>query len=118
MTFEEFEDIVEASLKEIPERFRETLDKNQIKVLARERVPLPVRELHPGKTVFGIFIGVPLGHFYNMSTEPTRIELYKESFESWESDPGRIKRHILTTVVHEIAHYFGFNEDEIRKLGY
>jgi predicted Zn-dependent protease with MMP-like domain len=118
MTFNEFENVVNDSLKQIPGNFREILDKNQIKILAREKVPNPVRNNNMGKTVFGIFIGVPVGRFFSISTEPTRIELYKESFESIYPDPVQMKRQILITVVHEIAHYFGFSEDEIRKLGY
>ena len=43
---------------------------------------------------------------------------YQESFESMFEDKSQMKRQILITVVHEIAHYFGFSEAEIRKLGY
>jgi len=118
MTFDEFEDVVNDALKEIPDKFREVLEKNQIKILPREKVPAPVKKSYKGSTVFGIFIGVPLGRFYNITTEPTRIELYKESFEKVFEDPSLMKRHILITVVHEIAHYFGFSETEIKKLGY
>ena len=118
MTFQEFEDFVNDCLKEIPEKFREVLEKNQIKVLAREKAPLPVKNRYKGSTVYGIFIGVPLGRFFNVSLEPTRIELYQESFESTIRDRDQMKRQILITVVHEIAHYFGFSESEIRKLGY
>ena len=118
MTFKEFEDIVNGSLNEIPETFRKVLDKNQIKVLAREKVPGPVKDHHKGAVVFGIFIGVPLGRFFNLATEPTRIELYQESFEKYYTNPEQVKKQILITVVHEIAHYFGFSEAEIRKLGY
>jgi len=118
MTFEEFEHFVDASLKEIPENFTEILNKNQIKVLAREKAPAAVRSNYKGKTVFGVFIGVPLGHFFKLAPEPTRIELYQESFESVFSNPDDMKKQILVTVIHEIAHYFGFSEAEIRKLGY
>jgi len=118
MTFEEFENIVNGSLNEIPATFREVLEKNQIKVLAREKVPRPVKDHHKGAVVFGIFIGVPLGRFFNLAAEPTRIELYQESFEKYYAEPDKIKKQILITVVHEIGHYFGFSEAEIRKLGY
>lgn len=118
MTFQEFEHFVEAALKEIPENFTEILDKNQIKVLAREKAPAALTNNYKGKTVFGIFIGVPLGHFFNLAPEPTRIELYQNSFERVYPNPDDMKKQILITVIHEIAHYFGFSEEEIRKLGY
>jgi predicted Zn-dependent protease with MMP-like domain len=118
MEFQEFENIVNDSIKEIPEVFRDVLEKHQIKILARDKAPIPVKKAYKGSTVFGIFIGVPFGRFYSMSTEPTRIELYHESFEEAFTNSAQIKRQILITVVHEIAHYFGFSEAEIRKLGY
>lgn len=118
MTFEEFEKTVEAALKEIPKNYTDILEKNQIQVLARDKAPAKLKKDYKGQTVFGMFIGIPLGHFYNMAQEPTRIELYRESFESFYSNKGELKKQILMTVIHEIAHYFGFSEKEIRKLGY
>ncbi|GAH14960.1 unnamed protein product, partial [marine sediment metagenome] len=69
---------------------------------------------------FGVFVGVPYSKrsVFNIQTEPTRIELYKESFERVCNSEEDIKRHIVKTVIHEIAHYFGFSEREIRESGY
>ncbi|MBN1823897.1 MAG: metallopeptidase family protein [Endomicrobiales bacterium] len=118
MTFEEFEELIENSVNSLPARFREVLSKNGIKLIPRQSVPEPLRKEHPGSVVFGVFVGVPMGRFVNVQTEPTRIELYKESFESVFDDPSEMKRQVVSTVIHEIAHYFGFSEKEIRKLGY
>jgi len=86
--------------------------------LARQSAPLPLKKQFPDKIVFGVFIGVPYGRFVNMQSEPTRIELYKESFEKVFKDNNEAAHQIRSTVVHEIAHYFGFSEAQIRKLGY
>ena len=118
MTFKEFEDLIDESLKVLPKKFKDILVKNEISLIPRQKVPKPLSTAHKGSIVFGVFIGVPYGHFVNIQTEPTRIELYKESFEAFYKDPEEIKQKIKSTVVHEIAHYFGFKEKEIRKLGY
>lgn len=118
MTFEEFEDLIGSSIDGLPGQFKDILIKNEIKLIPRQKVPKPLRDAHKGSIVFGVFIGVPLGRIVDIQTEPTRIELYKESFETVYKDPEEIKYRIQSTVVHEIAHYFGFKEHEIRKLGY
>jgi predicted Zn-dependent protease with MMP-like domain len=118
MTFEEFEGLIKETVRDLPGQFKELLDKNDIRLLPREKTPSPLEKSHPGSIVFGVFIGVPMGRFVDMQTEPTRIELYKESFEKVYKDKEQVKKQIIKTVIHEIAHYFGFKESQIRKLGY
>lgn len=119
---EEFERIVQEALENIPEEFKKILKKEKIEVLPRERVPPAVKERFPNKTVFGIFIGIPLKHktVFSIQTEPTRIELYKESFQKvfGPEVSERMKGQIGRTVIHEIAHYFGFSEREVFERGY
>jgi len=118
MQLEEFEEIINQAVSDLPGKFKDLLDKNQIRLIPRDFVPPPLSEQHKGSVVFGVFIGVPYGRFVNIQLEPTRIELYKASFEQVFTDKDNMIRQIRTTVVHEIAHYFGFSEKEIRKLGY
>jgi predicted Zn-dependent protease with MMP-like domain len=118
MDMNEFEGVIEKSIRNIPGKFREILENQEIKVLGREKVPEPVRKKFSNKIVFGIFIGVPYGRFTHMQTEPTRIELYKESFERVFNNSTKIKEQIVRTVIHEIAHYFGFNETDIKRSGF
>ena len=118
MTFEEFETLIEESFNSLPDKFKSILIKNEIKLLPRQKAPKPLKSSYPGSVVFGVFIGVPLGRFVNVQLEPTRIELYKESFEKVFKEPEQMKAQIKSTVIHEIAHYFGFYEKQIRKLGY
>lgn len=118
MTLEEFETIVNNAVKNIPAEFKDILQKNEIAIIPREEVPQSLKEKFKGGTLFGVFIGVPYGRFVNFHTGPTRIELYKNSFESYYSNQAEIEKQIVKTVVHEVAHYFGFSEAKIRKLGY
>ncbi len=122
MVFEEFEKVVKEILKDIPEKYRQILRDERIEVISREYVPIGVRQQFPGKVVFGLFAGISKDKkkTFTVQTQPTRIEIYKESFErvfgSRISD--EMKEQIYRTIVHEIAHYFGFNEEEVRGRGY
>ena len=122
MELEEFEDVVNETLERLPSKFRKILREEEIEILPREKVPVAVRERFPKKIVFGVFIGVSRKdkRTFSVQTEPTRIELYKESFEKVYGNriTDVIKERIAQTVIHEIAHYFGFNEDEIAARGF
>lgn len=123
MDFSDFETVVEEAYEQMPAEFKDILDEKEIAVIAREKVPEPIKKKYPGMTVFGIFIGVPYGRFTNIQSEPTRIEIYMDSFQSYfggksEAAHEEMKKQIQRTVVHEVAHYLGFSEEKIRKLGY
>lgn len=117
MEFSEFEECIEKALHKIPKKFREILEREEIQIIARDRVPRVLRERYKGRLLFGIFTGIPYSRrsLFNVITEPTRIELYKSSFEEAFDDPAEIEDQILKTVIHEIGHYFGFSERELRR---
>ncbi len=122
MNLEEFEAEVRRVLEELPGEYREILSREEVEVICRDRVPQAVRERHSGRTVLGIFTGISrekAGRF-SSSVEPTRIEIYRESFERVYGTgiTERMRDNIYRTVVHEIAHYLGFDEESIRRLGY
>lgn len=115
MLFEEFEKTVFEAMEELPAEVKAALNKNAIKILPREKVPPALKEKYASSTVFGVFIGVSHGKFYEYSTEPTRIELYNESFTGIPQKA--VKTEIKKTVLHEIGHYLGYNESKIRSFG-
>jgi len=112
----EFEKIIEESLQRIPAEFKRIIEKENIKLIAREKAPAPLQNSHKGGVVFGVFIGVPYNQrsVFNIEKEPTRIELYKQSFEEIYPDGRDMEAQIAKTVVHEIGHYFGFSEKALR----
>jgi predicted Zn-dependent protease with MMP-like domain len=122
MEFEEFEKVVNKISRDIPEEYRKILRDEDIEILCREYVPVEVRHQFPGKIVFGLFSGTSKNkkRTFSVSAQPTRIEIYKESFEKVYGTEinNEIKEQIYRTLVHEIAHYFGFNEEEVRERGY
>ncbi|MBU0951237.1 MAG: metallopeptidase family protein [Elusimicrobia bacterium] len=120
MTFEEFENIIDQTLEKIPQQVKDILKEKQVAVVAREKAPDEMLQRNPGMVIFGAFIGMHYGRFFlaNLQSEPTRVELYKDSFEMMFKKEEEINSQIERTVVHEIAHYLGFSEKQIRDLGY
>jgi predicted Zn-dependent protease with MMP-like domain len=50
---------------------------------------------------------------------PARISIYRRPLEEdFGDDPGRLEKEIRITVLHELAHYFGIEEDRLDELGY
>lgn len=117
MDMYEFEKIVKDSVDKIPARFKVVLEKENVKLLAREKAPEVLQNKFKNKLIFGVFIGVPhtKRSVFNIQQEPTRIELYKESFEKAFGRQQDIENQIVKTVVHEIGHYFGFSEEELQE---
>ncbi len=123
MDMDRFENLVNEVVDGIPHEFKEILKREKISVLPRELVPRAVKEKFPGRIVFGIFIGVPLNKkrlLFLSQTEPTRIEIYMESFRKIFGTEinEKMKEKIKDTVIHEIAHSLGFDEKEITERGY
>ena len=49
---------------------------------------------------------------------PAKISIYRRPLEEDFSDPAELEEQIRITVLHELAHYFGFEEGRISELGY
>ena len=50
---------------------------------------------------------------------PDRISIYRRPLvEEFGDDPEELEREIRITVLHELAHYFGIDEDRLDELGY
>jgi predicted Zn-dependent protease with MMP-like domain len=120
MKLSEFEAAIEKALNKVPQKFREILERENIQVLAREFVPSVLQDQYKGSILFGIFTGVPYTRrsMFNIQMEPTRIELYKSSFERVFHNQEDMEEQIVKTVIHEIGHYFGFSEKELRSRNF
>ena len=120
---EEFEDIAQEILDGLPQQFCENLENVQISV---EDVPTPETLAKMGLTspasLYGLYEGVPLtkrGTWYGMyPVVPDKISLYKNNIERGARTPGELKARIRHVLIHEIAHYYGMTEQEVRAAGY
>jgi predicted Zn-dependent protease with MMP-like domain len=60
-----------------------------------------------------------LGLFETDEYMPARIAIYRLPLEQeFGDDPARLEEEIRITVLHELAHYFGIDEDRLDELGY
>jgi predicted Zn-dependent protease with MMP-like domain len=59
------------------------------------------------------------GLFQEEPYMPARVSIYRRPLEAdFGDDPAELEREIRITVLHELAHYFGFEEDRLDELGY
>jgi predicted Zn-dependent protease with MMP-like domain len=121
MTRDEFKRVVSAALERIPDEFRMAMQNVQIVV---EDWPDPsLMEEVTGdadEVLYGLYTGTPLpdrGVDYG-NTTPDVITIYQRPLEEDFPDRDELLYEIEVTLVHEIAHYFGFDEDTIERYGY
>jgi predicted Zn-dependent protease with MMP-like domain len=60
-----------------------------------------------------------LGLFEEAPYMPAKVTIYRRPLEAdFGHDPDRLEHEIRVTVLHELAHYFGIDEDRLAELGY
>lgn len=75
--------------------------------------------LGPRGTLLGLYHGIPLtkrGEYYNLVL-PDKISIYQEPIESICRTDDEVREQVRKTVLHEIAHYFGIDDDRLHELG-
>ena len=119
MDRDEFEEMVARALESVPEWFREKLQNIDIIVEAEPPASL-LKEMGIGRgdTLLGLYQGVPLSMrgFYYGNVLPDRIVLYMGPILRESNGPEDIARNVRSVVIHEIGHYFGFSDAELREL--
>jgi len=113
----EFDRLVEAAYARIPARFRKRLKNVAVMVepeptaqqLARGRVAR-------GSTLLGLYEGRPLTvrSVFEPFSMPDRITIFQGPHERLAQSPEHLARMVEETVWHEVAHYFGMNELQVR----
>lgn len=118
---EEFEGVVARALESLPPAIMERLE--NVEVLVRPwATPDQLREqgLSGRHELLGLYEGVPLterGSQYGMVL-PDRITIFQGALEAACSSEAELEEEIRRTVVHEVAHYFGIGDAELRAMGY
>jgi predicted Zn-dependent protease with MMP-like domain len=111
----EFEALVARALDGLPQEFAEQLE-NVAVVIEEEPDPADLEELGMAadEELFGLYLGVPLperGQGY--SALPDRIAIYRGPVLRQCRDRREVIREVRDTVVHELGHYFGLDDDEM-----
>jgi len=98
---ESFEDHVRAALDELPPQIAAAL----------ENVAVVIEEQDPDDPdLFGLW---QADEYF-----PDKITIFRRPLVQAFRDPRRLEEEIRVTVLHELAHYFGIDEDRIDELGY
>ena len=106
-----FERHVQAALDSLPPEFAAAL----------ENVAIVVRDEDPeDPDLFGLYEGTPLPERASDAAGrlPDQITIFRLPLEESFDDPEELEREIRITVLHELAHYFGIDEDRLAELGY
>lgn len=108
-----FESIVGDSLDEVPERLMAMLD--NVVFLVEAEPPADEPDL------LGLYDGVPLterGSGWGLGNLPDRITLFQGPLTRMCDDLDDLREEIAVTVVHEIAHHFGIDDESLHELGW
>jgi predicted Zn-dependent protease with MMP-like domain len=107
-----FEELVAEALDGVPAEFMALLE-NVVVLTADEPPP-------NNPHVLGLYEGIPLtsrGHYYS-GVLPDRITIFRGPILRMVRDWDDAVREVRITVVHEIAHHFGIDDDRLHELGY
>lgn len=109
-------------LDQLPEEFSSRLNNIQIVVeKSPKKKHLAAMGLDPETdVVYGLYEGIPLSErsAFDPPLLPDRITIFSEPLAQDFPDPAELRNQIRLTVLHEIAHFFGIDEEAIEKLGY
>jgi len=96
-----FEEHVQRALDEVPEELAERL----------RNVAIVVEDENPEEPdLYGLFD--------EPDFLPAKVTIYRLPLEAEFPEPDRLEHEIRVTVLHELAHYFGIDEDRLAELGY
>jgi predicted Zn-dependent protease with MMP-like domain len=118
-----FMEIVAEALDSIPAEFRKRMKNIAVLVEDRpadepRRLPRPRGMESPRTLILGHFIGVPATQksVFDVAAMPDRVILYQRNIEAVCRDEAEVREQIRLTVIHEVGHYFGLSEDELRHV--
>lgn len=115
-----FERLVAEALHVLSQEFQERLDNIEVVVEDEPTVEqLAEARLESGDSLLGLYEGVPLterGAHYGLVL-PDKISIFKRAIEEACRSDAEIKAEVQRVVQHEIAHYFGFDDERLDELG-
>jgi len=112
-----FVKVVEEALDSLPQEFRSRIQNVAVLV---EDVPTnqPSKAGEPRRLLLGVFHGVPTTKksIFNLPSGPDHIVLYQKNIEAVCSSEAEVREQIRLTVIHELGHYFGLDEEQLKDV--
>ncbi len=116
MTRIQFLQLVDDALTRLPKIFKAKLENLAVLV---EDYPDDETQANFSGLLLGLYRGVPLTQqSVSWAAPPSQIVLYQKNIESICRNDRQIARQIQKTLEHEIGHYFGLSESDLRRRGY
>jgi len=109
MEREKFAELVRDALDNLPAFFRKKI--HNIQVVVEEE---PIEQ----DSLLGLYQGVPFKHrgVWYGNVLPDKITLFKRNIERISRTEEEVKQWVHKVLIHEIGHYFGFSEADLRRL--
>jgi predicted Zn-dependent protease with MMP-like domain len=110
VTRERFEELVGEALDGIPPQFTK----------AMRNVAVFVEDVPEDPTLLGLYVGIPLTERTTSyaGVLPDRIMIYRSTICAICSSEEQVVDEVRKTVVHEVAHHFGIDDERLHELGY
>ena len=114
----DFIKVAEETLDSLPEEFRSRIQ--NVAILVEDFPPnqSPPKRGQHRRLLLGIFHGVPATKrsVFNLSTGPDHILLYQKNIEAVCSNEAEVRHQIRQTLIHELGHYFGMTEEQLKDV--
>ena len=117
----QFEQMVGEAIAKLPEQFRQAIERD-VPVQILPRPPLQMLrdlDMEPDELLFGLYEGLPRTELAeDIERVPDRIWLFKEDLEQISESAEHLREEVRITLLHELGHYFGLDEDDLERLGF
>ena len=118
MKRDHFVKVVEEALDSLPQEFRSRI--KNVAILVEDFPPnqAPPQPGQQRRLLLGIFHGVPATKksVFDLPTGPAHIVLYQKNIEAVCSSEAEVRQQIRQTLMHELGHYFGMTEEQLRDV--
>jgi predicted Zn-dependent protease with MMP-like domain len=126
MRRERFVELVSEAMDSLPKQFRRRM-KNVVVLVEdvpaeererrRRKLP-PPRSARPRTLILGHFIGTAATEksVFAIPHGPDHVILYQENIEAVCRDEQEIREQVRLTLIHEVGHYFGMSEEQLRDV--
>ena len=112
-----FERLVREAVASLPEELKNQLE--NVAMIIEENPPAqPVLGEDGGEDLLGLYHGImkkDRGLGYG-NVLPDQIIIYRRPLERMSSTLEDLRENVRQTVIHEVGHYFGFDEEELQRL--
>jgi predicted Zn-dependent protease with MMP-like domain len=119
VTHAEFEALVERALRRLPRQFKDRI--TNVAVVVEDWADDETLEelgIEPPDTLYGLYRGTDLTRRDSSygNVLPDTIHIYQGPIEEDCDDPNEMAELVLDTVIHEIGHYFGLDDDTMEGI--